>query len=426
MELPMAWNEPGGNGKNPDPWGGKNQNPPDLDKILSQFFKKCRMFLQGGFGRGNWRPGVPSKELGFSGGIIFGVIVILWALSGFFIVNPAEEAVVLRLGKYSDTLQPGLHWMARFIDTKYLVDVQKIYSFSLQGDFLTKSSEQGDLPNQYISIDFSKKVNDTTANSDIADKSKNVVNVELNVQYRISDPRAYLFNLVGPDDTIQEVASGALSDVVGKMKLDDVLTTGRELLSSTMLEHTRSILASYTSGLDIIAVTLRKVQAPDQVRAAFSDVNRADQDKATYVQQAQAYASKVVPLAQGVAARIAADANAYRQQSVLGAQAQIAKYEALLSVYKSSPELTRERMYLETMQGIYTNTSKVLIDINGGNNMFYLPLDKIAQLAKHDDVSSETNENQRIATSHADASHDAISLPLAGNNSLTSYLAQNN
>lgn len=375
----MAWNKPGGDSNDNDPWGGgkKNQNPPDLDKMLSDFIKKMRTFFHLKT-QGNWQPSLPT-EYGFGVGMVSLVVFVAWILSGLYIVNPAEQAVILRFGQYAEVQDPGLHWMARFIDTKYMVDVQKIYSFSLQGDFLTKSSEQSDLPNQFIAVDPKKPNNAISVDAGNSDKSKNLVNVELTVQYRISNPRAYLFNVVDPDNSIQEVASGALSDVIGKMKLDDVLTTGRELLSSGVMQRTKQVLASYDAGLEVVAVTLRKVQAPDEVQAAFNDVNRAEQDKATYIQQAQAYASKVVPLAQGVAARILADATAYQQQSVLRAQAQVAKYQALLSVYKGSPDLTRERMYLETMQTILRNTSKVLVDSNAGNNMLYLPLDKMIQ-----------------------------------------------
>jgi len=292
--------------------------------------------------------------------------------------------VILRLGQFHDVAQPGLHWMARFIDDKYVVDVQKVYSFEIQGEFLAKSSDQNDLPKPLINIKTT-----TDKSGDTSDKSKNLVNVELNVQYVISDPRAYLFNLTNPDDTIQEVSSGALSDVIGKMKLDDVLTTGRELLSSGVFEQLKQTLASYNTGLSVVSVTLRKAQAPDQVRYAFNDVNTAEQDRATYIQQAQAYASKVVPLARGDAARIIADANAYQQQVVLTAQAQVATFEALLSVYKTSPELTKERIYLETMQQIFSRSSKVLLDVNN-NNVLYLPLDKLAPLVQPTNVRSAT------------------------------------
>src|SRR5579872_2453941 len=258
----MPWNEPGNNNNNnnQDPWGGKRgQTPPDLDKILGNFIRKLRGFFTNKKenGKSSWQPS-GSKETGYILGAVLGGLLVLWFLSGLFIVNPAEEVVILRWGKYAETLQPGLHWFARFIESKYTVDVQKIYSFSLQGDFLTKSSDQNDLPTQVIQPDNEKKAAGTV------DQSKNLVNVELNVQYRINDPQAYLFNIVNPDDTIQQVTSGALSDVIGTMKLDDALTTGREFLSSAVLDRSRQVLKSYNSGLEVLAVTLRKVQAPDQ------------------------------------------------------------------------------------------------------------------------------------------------------------------
>jgi membrane protease subunit HflK len=384
----MPWNEPGKNGNNQDPWGKRDQNPPDLDKLVGDFIRKLRGWVSGKkIPNASWQSNQP-QQWSYSAGLVFAVILVIWFLSGLFVVNPAEEAVILRFGKYSETLQPGLHWFARFIETKYLIDIRKIYSFSLQGDFLTKSSEQSDMPaTQALPMDADKKLS--------YDQSKNLVNVELNVQYRISDAKAYLFNVVSPDDTIKQVSSSALSDAVGTMKLDEVLTTGRDLLSERMLERIKQVLASYHVGLEVVAVTLRKVQAPDQVRAAFNDVNRADQDKATYVQQAQAYASKVVPLAKGVAARTLADANAYQQQVVLNAKANVARYQALLKAFIGAPEVTRERMYLDTMQTVLQNTTKILVDVNAGNNLMYLPLDKlIAQMPSTTtagDVKNGTN-----------------------------------
>ncbi|MBX3708641.1 MAG: FtsH protease activity modulator HflK [Gammaproteobacteria bacterium] len=359
-----------------DPWGRKNDsNLPNFDKALTDFVKKLQAMLTSKK-QGNNNLEDPSQHDGnnFTFIFIFIAFLVIWALSGLYIVNPAENAVVLRFGKYIDVMPPGLHWIARFIDTKYLIDIQKIYSFSIDGDFLTKSSDQSDLPNQYAPVNAAAKTNDN-----INDQSKNLVNVELNVQYRINDPRAYLFNIVSPNETVQQVAAGALSAAIGQMKLDDALTTGREFLSSKVFEATKQILTSYQAGIEVVAVTLKKVQAPDQVRAAFNDVNRADQDKATYIQQAQAYASKVIPLAQGMAARTLADATGYRQKVVLTAQANIAKYQALLKVYLTSPEVTRERMYLETIQSILSQTTKILVDFNTSNNMLYLPLDKLLQ-----------------------------------------------
>lgn len=362
----MPWNEPGGNGKNNDPWGGKkNDGPPALDKMLSDFFKKLNSAFLGKKGpTPAWQSSGTPHPMGFVFVVLAFVILLAWFLSGIFIVNPAEQGVVLRFGKYSETMQPGIHWIPRFIDKKYLVDVQKNYSFSIEGDFLTKSSEKADV--QLLN----------------PDQSKNLVSVQLSVQYRISNPRMYLFNVVNPDETIKSVTAAALSDIVGQMKLDDVLTIGQENLSSGVKERITKVLAPYHAGLEVLAVTLRKVQAPNQVRDAFNDVNQADQDKATYIQQAQAYASRELPLAQGVAARILADANAYQQKVILNAKANIAKYEALLKVYKDAPDVTKERMYLETMQTIFQKTSKVLVDVNTSNNLIYLPIDKLLTSAK--------------------------------------------
>ncbi|HEX4045649.1 MAG TPA: FtsH protease activity modulator HflK [Gammaproteobacteria bacterium] len=382
----MSWNEPGGNGSNHphDPWGRKN-NPhgTDLDKLLATAGKKLHEMFISKTGKGNGHSHGDGNGPGFfSGGHRYGslsivlVLLVIWALSGLFIVNPAEKAVVLRFGKYVDVLSPGLHWIARFIDTKYLVDVQKIYSFSLDGDFLTKSSDQSDLPSQYVQVMPAK------VGENLNDQSKNLVNVELNVQYRINDPRAYLFHVVNADQTVQQVAAGSLSAAIGQMKLDEVLTTGREFLSAKVFETTKQILTTYHAGIEVVAVTLRKVQAPDQVRAAFNDVNRADQDKATYIQQAQAYASKIIPLAQGMAARAIADANGYQQKVVLTAQADIAKYQALLNAYTAAPDITRNRMYLETMQQVLSRTTKIVVDFNNSNNMLYLPLDKLLKESK--------------------------------------------
>lgn len=409
----MPWNEPGGNGNPNDPWGGgkKDQGPPDLDKIFSDIVKKLRGFFVKGSNRGNpqWNSSPVKAETKYIAGLVAGALFFVWLISGLFIVNPAEETVILRLGEYSDVLQPGLHWFARFIDKRYTVDVQKIYSFSLHGDYLTKSSDQGDLPNTLQEVTGNKA-------ADISDQSKNLVNVELTVQYRISDPRAYLFGVVDPDETIKAVASGALSDVVGQMKLDEVLTTGREMLSSGVMERVKQVLIPYHAGIEVMKVTLRKVQAPDQVRAAFNDVNRADQDRATSIQQALAYASKVVPLAQGVAARTLADAAGYQKQVVLMAQANVARYQAVLTAYSAAPEITRERMYLETMQTVFRNTSKVLVDVNSGSNLIYLPLDKLIK----QDMSAAATTSESKANVEPQATAPLLSL----NNNVGEVLSQ--
>lgn len=367
----MPWNKPGQNNRPSSPWGNgnnkNNQSPPDLDKLISEFFKKVRSFL---LNKSSDQPPTFSKSSFGSMAALLGILILAgWFFSGFFIVNPAEQAVILRFGKYTETVQPGLHWIAHFIETKQIVNVQKVYSFSIDGDYLTKSSDQDDLAKDAATV-----VNVKNAASD---QSKNLVHVELNVMYRISDPRAYLFNLMNPDGTIRQVAASALSQVVGTMKLDDVLTTGRELLASNVLSNIRQILAGYRIGLEVTTVTLKRAQAPDEVRDAFNDVNRAEQDRKTSINKAETYASKVIPIAQGVAARTLADANAYRQQIVLQAKADVARYQVLQHAFSLAPEITSDRMYFETMQTILTHTTKILIDSNAGNNVMYLPIDRL-------------------------------------------------
>lgn len=367
----MPWNKPGSNNRPSSPWGSgnnkNNQSPPDLDKLISEFFRKIRSFLSNK--SSTKPPAFSNNAFGPIIGLFSLLILVGWFFSGFFIVNPAEQAVILRFGKYTETVQPGLHWIARFIETKQIVNAQKVYSFSIDGDYLTKSSDQYDLVKDAATVVNVKNV--------ASDQSKNLVHVELNVMYRISDPRAYLFNLIDPDSTIRQVAASALSQVVGTMKLDDVLTTGRELLASNVLLNIRQVLARYRVGLEVTTVTLKRAQAPDEVRDAFNDVNRAEQDRKTSINKAETYASKVIPIAQGVAARTLADANAYRQQAVLQAKADVARYQVLQHAFSLTPEVTSDRMYFETIQTILEHTTKILIDSNAGNNVMYLPIDRL-------------------------------------------------
>lgn len=367
----MSWNDsdPG----RPDPWKNKNNaSPPDLDKLIANFinkiFKSLRVSTPGSAG------GVTGSGVwGFLAMVVLIVLLAIWALAGLFIVNPAEEAVVLRFGRYVETVSPGLHWIPRLVDTKRTVDIQKIYSFPLQGDFLTKSPDMNE--DGQVCMPTASPHGDGCS-----DQSKNLVDVELNVMYRISNPRQNLYGIVGPDETIKQFAESALSEVTGAMQLDEVLTTGRETLASGVLTRLQSALKNYQSGLDVVAVTLRKVQAPDQVRAAFNDVNRAVQDKKTAINQAEAYASKVIPEAKGAAARTLADAGAYEKRILLMAEANIARYKALLQVYQETPEVTRSRLYFDAFEQVLQKTPKILVDSDrsgGHSNVFYLPLDRL-------------------------------------------------
>lgn len=372
----MTWNESNNDqnqNQNQNDWNNNSGNggPPDLDKLIKQFLGKFGFLF--GFKMPN-RPstgGGSGKGLSSLLGVIIFIALIAWAVSGIYIVGPAEQAVVLRLGKYNETTGPGPHWIPRFIDSKTIVNVQTISSFQFDADVLTQSSNGSNQPKQIEVKGMS------ASNSTGDDTGKNVVHVELSVQYRVSDPMLFLYNIVNAPQTLQLAAQSALTEVVGTMQLNDVLTIGRDELAIRVTKQLDTLMTSYQAGIDIVVVNVRKAEAPEEVADAFLDVVQAGQDQERYVQQAQAYASKVVPIAEGVKARMLADASAYKEKVVLNAKANIATYDAIYNVYKKSPAITRERLYLDTMQAIMSNTSKVLVDSKQANNLMYLPLDKL-------------------------------------------------
>lgn len=342
------------NSGNKDPWSGKNKNqgPPDLDKVLKELTKK----LSGLFSFGK-KPSNPQSNSNNTVKtepsnpwlivlLILAAIVIIWFLSGIYIVQPAEQAVVLRFGRYAETQGPGLHWIPRFVDSKTVVNIQQINTFGYQAEMLTQD--------------------------------ENIVSVEIIVQYQVNDPYRFLYSVVDPVSTLQQATASALRQVVGNMTLDTVLTTGRETLSDQVNQQLNAILAIYQPGIRIIAVTLQSTKPPEEVTAAFNDAIRAREDEVRYQNQADAYASKVVPIAEGQVKRILAEAQAYEQQVVLHAQADVATFNALLPQYQLTPAVMRERMYLATLEAVLQNSSKVLIDTGkNGHNFIYLPLGKL-------------------------------------------------
>lgn len=374
-----------------DPWGNESNQPPDLDKILSNFFRKLQGIFgsrQNNNGGGDGASGVKTSTV-----VIFAAIIlfIIWLALGIFIVSPAEEAVVLRFGKYQTTMGPGPHWVPRLIDSYYKVNVQRVNSFSFDVDLLTRSSGEADKPKPIVKVKAASDDKDD-------DTDKNVVRLELSIQYRIVDPKLYLFNIANGEQTLKEVAQSQLSSVIGNMGLDEVLTRGRDQVAMDVSKNVQQLMEQYQTGISIVAVNVRKAQAPEEVADAFLDVVQAGQDEQRYIQQAQAYASKVVPIAEGARSRILADANAYQEKVVLSAQANVASYLAVLNVYKSSPAVTRQRLYLETMQNVLMASNKVLVDAKNNNSLMYLPLD---QLQKNHSKLSESSMANAKSTSAA-------------------------
>lgn len=339
----MAWNEPGNNGKNNDPWkqGGRNQGPPDLDEVLRNLSKK----LGGIFGGNN--NSSPSESNGGAAGLVFVLLAlaVVWAGSGIYTIKESERAIVLRLGQYSHEEMPGLRWKPTFIDEVIKVDVSSVETLKTDGFMLTQD--------------------------------QNLVRVTFEVQYRISDPRLYKFSVTDADNSLRQATDAALRYVVGHSLMDDVLTKGRELVRQNTRVELENIIKPYNLGLQIVDVNFRDARPPEEVKDSFDDAIAAQEDEQRYIQEAQAYARAKEPEARGRVNRVMQEAEAYKQQSQLKAQGEVARFEKLLPEYIASPQVTRERLYLETMEQVYGSTSKVLVDVKNGNNIMYLPLDKM-------------------------------------------------
>lgn len=342
----MAWNEPGNDNK--DPWSGKQKpnGPPDLEAMLQEFRKKIRQLLgKKSVTNKNGSNQESEKITGFGIWLVAIFLFVVWALWGIFIVGPAEKAVVLRFGKYVETVGPGPHWIPPLINTVYKVNDQNISTYSYNAEMLTKD--------------------------------QNIVSVAVAVQYRVADPKNYLFGVVKPHESLQQATASALRQVIGRTNLDQVLTSGREQIRQQVQSQITNILSRYKTGFVITDVAIQPAKAPDEVKEAFDDAIKAQEDEQRFENQAQAYAMQVVPTAKGQAQRLIADANGYQKQVVLRAQAEVAPFLALLPEYQRNSTIVRERLYLETLQNIFSNTPKLLVDTNGNNNMIYLPLDKL-------------------------------------------------
>lgn len=340
----MGWNEPD---KGKDSWSGKNQ-PPDLDEALKRLQRKLKTFMRDRGpekpGGGNIEPEIAAGGGGILALIIGVVVVVLWALSGIFIVDPAEQAAILRFGKYIETVGPGPHWIPRFISSKIVLNMDRVSDYSYSAQMLTKD--------------------------------ENLVSVALAVQYRIGDLQEYLFNVADPQEGLQQATSSALRQVVGTTTLDQLITEGREAWGTSVQDSLIKILEIYKTGIVIVNVSPQPARAPENVQDAFDDAIKAQEDEKRFKEQAQAYEARVVPIAEGNAKRIFAEANAFAEQVVLRATGDAAEFLALLPEYLRAPTVTGERMYLDTMQQILSKSSKIVVDGKAGN-MLYLPLDKL-------------------------------------------------
>ncbi|MEC7816407.1 MAG: FtsH protease activity modulator HflK [Pseudomonadota bacterium] len=354
----MAWNEPGGNRNDNDPWGtgggrrGNDQGPPDLDEALKKGLDKLNRML-GGKG-GNSGGGNGSNSSGSSSGGFGAVLAIAAILAvgyviyqSFYTVDEQERAVVLRFGEYNRTENPGLRFKVPLIDTVYKVGVTNIRTAESTGQMLTRD--------------------------------ENLVSVDLQVQYRVGDAQAYVLNVRDSNEALAFATDSALRHEVGSSTLDDVLTEGRAELGIRVEQRLQSFLREYGAGLEIVRVNVESTQPPAAVQDAFREVQRAREDEQRLKEEAETYRNRIVPEARGQAQRMIEEANAYREQVVERAQGETARFNQLLAVYQSAPVVTRERMYLQTLEQVLANSSKIFVDTESSGNMMYLPLDRLTQ-----------------------------------------------
>jgi modulator of FtsH protease HflK len=352
----MAWNEPGGgNNKPKDPWGSGNQGPPDLDEAL----KKLQAKLGGLFGGGGSSGGATQGFSGAALGVLAAVAVLIWGLLGVYQVDEQERGVVLRFGRYYDTVQPGLHWNPPLIDDVSQLNITKVRSASFHETMLTQD--------------------------------ENIVDVKLSVQYVINDPVNFVLKVRDPERSLQHAAQSALRHVVGGISMDMVLTEGRAQIGVDVQQRLQEYLDLYQTGILVSKVTVDESKPPAQVQSAFDDVIKAREDEERVQNEAQAYANAVVPEARGGAQRQIEEANAYKEQVIANAQGEAERFNRLLTEYQKSPAVTRERLYLDAVQEVYTKTNKVMVDVEGGNNVMYLPLDKLTEQSQRASATGEVS-----------------------------------
>jgi len=355
----MAWNE-SGNGKNPWDNGRGNDGPPDLDKIVREWQKR----INGVFGGGNKGPGSDGTAINGPGGPLVALLLVIlvagWAFTGLYTVDNAERGVVLRFGAYAATTQPGLSWHIPWpIEEVLKVNVAGINNYNQQTRMLTAD--------------------------------ENIVEVDLVVQYLKSDPAAYLFNVRDADATLSDASESAIREVIGQYKMDFVLLEGRAQIAAETKNVIQTALDEYGAGLVVTTVNLQDVNFPVQVEAAVQDAIKAREDRERLSFEAQSYANDILPKARGEAARRLLDADGYKERVIADAQGETSRFTQLLGEYEKAPRVTRDRLYIESIESVYSNSNKVLLDAEGSGNLLYLPVD---QLMKQNSESGQADSGR--------------------------------
>jgi len=352
----MAWNEPGNNGK--DPWDRKNkeQGPPDLDDIVQKVQDKVGGLFGGSGGGskkngGTGNSGGDEPELGWGGIIfIFIILLVIWSAFGFYTIQPAEMGVVTQFGKYDRTTLQGLNWHLPYpIEDVQKVNVEHVRALNHKALMLTQD--------------------------------ENIVVIELVVQYRVKDSeesaKDYLFNVKGPDETLRQATESALREVVGTSKMDGVLTSERDRVAGDTKKLIQDIVDRYTTGLKVISVNMQNAQPPEAVQGAFADVIKAREDEERSKNKAQAYSNEIIERAKGFSDQLREESEAYKAKVIAAADGETQRFLSILTEYEKAPKITRQRLYIESMESVLANSSKVMVDVNSGNNLMVLPLEKL-------------------------------------------------
>lgn len=358
------------------------QSPPDLDELWRDFNRRLSSMIGGrnGGGDGGGARGGRSPEGATAGvgvGLIIVVIAAVWLLSGVFIVQEGQQAVVLQFGKYKYTSPAGINWRMPWpIQSHEIVNVSNVRSVEVGGSNLIRATNLKD--------------------ASMLTEDENIIDVRFAVQYRLKDATEFLFNNRDAEDSVKQAAETAVREIVGKSKMDFVLYEGREKIALDLNQSIQRILDSYKTGILVTSVTMQNVQPPEQVQAAFDDAVKAGQDRERLKNEGQAYANDVVPRAGGMAARLLQEAEGYKARVVSQAEGDASRFKQIQAEYSKAPQVTRDRLQIEAMQQIYTNTTKVLVDVRQGSNLLYLPLDKL--VAQNDGKTAASTANGTAST----------------------------
>jgi membrane protease subunit HflK len=374
----VAWNEPGKSGDK-NPWGQRRRpdgGGPDLDRIVKNIQQKFAGLFGGLFGGGSGGGGGGGmRASGIGLGLIVAVALFIWLVTGFYIVNQGERGVVLRFGKKAEITEAGLRWHLPFpIEKVEKVNVEKVSTIEIGYRSNRSGGGKSKVPKEALMLT----------------EDENIIDIEFAVQYKIKDAGEYLFNLRDPETTIAQATESAVREVVGKSTLDFALTEGRDQVARSARELLQQIMDKYKIGVHIVTVETQKAQPPEEVKSAFDDAVKAREDEQRLKNEAEAYANDVIPRARGAAARITQEAEGYKASVIARADGDARRFSQIATEYVKAPAVTRERLYLETMEQVLSNTTKIFIDQKAGNNLIYLPLDKLVPMGESAHAPSAT------------------------------------